>query len=462
MAVSIRPCHSENDDETCPPRDWPTIDFLEHFLDQEIREEEPEPVAAKTEHDTNPRGTTTTAAPTTDATTTTTATNKKNKLILNGASLQASARWALMKKFLVSAAPDKDDEEAWAQRILRFSHLDQCPVGPNNDDDTGSTTTTASFVFDPPKRHERQWTQPEIQTVQKAWNHWVVERNPSCSSNNHTPKTNDLYELWPTEEEESNSATSSNDHHHQRRSVLYSNQRPLQWNIMDCPPACKFQLHAHPNVELILCLQGELHEVRMMGPPLQREAMIPISTPTTGATATPAAVPSKNLEDENHAASRTTPELQVSSSHYKWNQKSSSSTTTSGSKNDNDQTNDSSSSPLQQQSQSAAPQERPPWKFSTLSKGTWLVNEVGSVHQSFTATSGTGCKLLVLWGGSHANVPRGEEPFIVQQALEQMDQLITNKYSSSCACDGSSNGGWERLEETFLPASERQRLSNDS
>jgi hypothetical protein len=490
MSVTIRPCHpisnrnSENDDEACSPKDWPNIDFLEQILGQEFKEGEPEPELAAASRNTTENDptllspTTTPATTTTNATTTTTATNKNTKLILNGASLQASARWSLMKTLLVSATTDKNKEKDRVQRLVFFSQLDQCHDVGQSDDTRSTTTAAATFVFDPPKRHERQWTESEIQTIQKAWNHWVVERNPlstsvgtsSSSSKNHTPTTSDLYELWPTEEEESNSATSPTSssmghhhHHHRRRSVLYSNQRPLQWNVMDCPPACKFQLHAHPNVELIFCVQGELHEVRMMGPPLPREAMIPISSTTT-ATAT-ASSTTTDQEDENHSASRTTPVLQVSPLHYKWNQKSSSSTTSSsGNTSDNDQIHDSSSSSLGQPPQSSAPRQKPPpWKFSTLSTGNWLVNEVGSVHQSFTATSGTGCKLLVLWGGSHANVPRGEEPFIVRQAVEQMDQVIANQYSSSCACGGGSdNGGWERLEETFLPASERQRLSNDT
>jgi hypothetical protein len=484
MSVIIRPCHpisnsnNENDDETCSPKDWPNIDFLEQILGQELQEDEPQPeLAAASRNTTENYPTRLSPTNTANATTTTTATSKNTQLILNGASLQASARWALMKKLLVSATNDKDKEEDWVQRLLFFSQLDQCHIVGPSDDTRSTDTAAATFVFDPPKRHERQWTESEIQTIQKAWNHWAVERNhlstiggtSSSSSKNHTPTTSDLYELWPKEEEESNSATSpstsSMDHQqHQRRSVLHSNQRPLQWNVMDCPPACKFQLHAHPNLELIFCVQGELHEVRMMGPPLPREAMIPISSTTTAtATAT-----TTDQEDENHSASHTTPVLQVSPLHYKWNQKSSSSTTSSsGNNNDNDQIRASSSSPLGQPSQSATPrQKRPPWKFSTLSTGSWLVNEVGSVHQSFTATSGTGCKLLVLWGGSHANVPRGEEPSFVQQAVEQMDQVITNKYtstSSSCVCGGagSDNGGWERLEETFLPASERQILSNE-
>ena len=88
------------------------------------------------------------------------------------------------------------------------------------------------------------------------------------------------------------------------------------------------------------------------------------------------------------------------------------------------------------------------WKFGTLRQGTWLCNESGSVHKSFTATSGTGCVLVTLWSGSHADVVDEEFPVEpnVQQAVDKMDQKLT---TCKCASD------WTRLEETFLPASER-------
>jgi hypothetical protein len=47
-----------------------------------------------------------------------------------------------------------------------------------------------------------------------------------------------------------------------------SNQRQLQWTVMNCQAGCQFQLHAHPNLELIYCASGALHEVRMSGEPL--------------------------------------------------------------------------------------------------------------------------------------------------------------------------------------------------
>lgn len=91
------------------------------------------------------------------------------------------------------------------------------------------------------------------------------------------------------------------------------------------------------------------------------------------------------------------------------------------------------------------------WKFGTLREGAWLVNEAGSVHKSFTATSGNGCTLITLWSGSHADILEPEFPVEpnVQQAVDKMDQRL-----ATCKC--SSN--WKQLEETFLPALERRRL----
>lgn len=94
-----------------------------------------------------------------------------------------------------------------------------------------------------------------------------------------------------------------------------------------------------------------------------------------------------------------------------------------------------------------------PWKFGTLRQGTWLVNEAGSVHKSFTATSGDGCILITLWSGSHADVLETEVPTEpnVKQAVETMDRKLDAATLSLCTCTKD----WKRLEETFLPASER-------
>mmetsp|Transcript_37392 Transcript_37392/g.57386 ORF Transcript_37392/g.57386 Transcript_37392/m.57386 type:complete len:218 (-) Transcript_37392:339-992(-) len=44
-----------------------------------------------------------------------------------------------------------------------------------------------------------------------------------------------------------------------------SNHRTMKWSILECGPSCQFKLHAHPNIELLYCIQGQLHEVRMKG-----------------------------------------------------------------------------------------------------------------------------------------------------------------------------------------------------
>jgi len=42
-----------------------------------------------------------------------------------------------------------------------------------------------------------------------------------------------------------------------------SNGFELRWDVLTIPPNTKFPLHAHPNVELVRCVRGVLHEVRM-------------------------------------------------------------------------------------------------------------------------------------------------------------------------------------------------------
>ena len=147
--------------------------------------------------------------------------------------------------------------------------------------------------------------------------------------------------------------------------------REIQWAVMDCPPATQFRLHAHPNIELVYCARGALHEIRMNGPPLVKKF-------ATGKISGP------NLGNLNR-----------------------------------------------------------PWYFDTLNEGEWLVNEVGSIHKSFTSTNGDGCVLVVLWGGSHADIEQAPKQVNVQAAVDHMDQKL-------CEC-----GNGDKLSETFLPDSEK-------
>jgi hypothetical protein len=155
----------------------------------------------------------------------------------------------------------------------------------------------------------------------------------------------------------------------------FSNNRPLQWALMDCGPACQFHLHAHPNMELVYCVRGDLHEIRMDGDPIE------VSSDGKG----PSLIDSKRS-----------------------------------------------------------------WSFGTLRQGCWLVNEVGSIHKSFTATSSEGCVLLVLWGGSHADIVEGQEPAAVDVhgAVNQMDSKLT-----ACDCGKDATG----IKEKFLPDSEKSK-----
>lgn len=167
-----------------------------------------------------------------------------------------------------------------------------------------------------------------------------------------------------------------------------SNRRPMQWSYMRCPPGTQFQLHAHPNIELVYCSQGALHEIRMDGEPYTKEFAVASRGGDGGA-------------DETAPKSVRGPRLTAL---------------------------------------------RRPWSFATLPAGRWLVNEVGSVHKSFTATNGKGCHLLVLWGGSHADVRDPPASPSVQGAVERMDRRL-------CECDAAAP--WAAITETFLPDSEK-------
>jgi hypothetical protein len=167
-------------------------------------------------------------------------------------------------------------------------------------------------------------------------------------------------------------------------STATSNGRRLKWDVMHCPSGTQFRLHAHPNLELIACCRGNLHEIRMTGEPI-----------------------TKTFETEQ--------------------------------KDDETTTKGPSLSGLSR-----------PWTFGTLSEGQWLVNPVGSIHKSFTATSGDGCVLLTLWSGCHANIDDGPVTPDVGEIVKTMDQRL-----ESCGC--SSGKQWESIAETFLPESEKKQ-----
>ena len=166
-----------------------------------------------------------------------------------------------------------------------------------------------------------------------------------------------------------------------------SNGRSLQWSILDCGPGCQFKLHSHPNLEIAYCVQGCLHEIRMDGSPLTREFESCSSDDSSSGTI----LKGPNLSSLTRA-----------------------------------------------------------WRFGTIVEGEWLVNELGSIHKSFTATNGEGCLLLAFWGGSHADIPVNQEPTSVNvhEAVATMDRTL-----GDCTCRTK----WSTIRETFLPESERSQ-----
>ena len=167
-----------------------------------------------------------------------------------------------------------------------------------------------------------------------------------------------------------------------------SNSRQLQWSVISCPRGVQFPLHAHPNIELIYCLRGELFELRMRGEPITRTFE---KYKTADDSANNTNVVGPNMTD----VMRT-------------------------------------------------------WSFGTLKAGEWLVNEVGSVHKSFTSVrSDGGCDLLVLWGGSHANILHPPVTPNIQKAVDTIEDK--QRIDDTCCM----NNIHQIVPETFLPDSER-------
>lgn len=233
--------------------------------------------------------------------------------------------------------------QACARRALlhKYGYL------PPNDDDEGKPTS------------RKVQTREEMESIQILWRE-LVERAISGKSSTK----NDLVEFVQSQ-------------------CQQSNQHTLQWSAMNCQPGTQFKLHAHPNLELVYCGQGALHEIRMEGEPLTKEF---------------------ERDDESVLKGPNLTALQR------------------------------------------------PWRFATLPAGRWLVNEVGSIHKSFSSTAGTGCQLFVLWGGSHANINDPPSTVNVQDALDATDKKLVYNSSTTCSSDCTN---WARISETFLPASER-------
>jgi hypothetical protein len=238
---------------------------------------------------------------------------------------QASARWALLRKY------GYDDDEI-----------------PTEDQAYQTAQGSRRLVF----------TDDQIEAIQNKWDSLVTtvqsESEPASSDND-----NDLLGFI----------------RHSR-----SKNRVLQWDIMFFGAGTQFNMHAHPNLELVYCAQGALHQIRMEGEPWDQGYEPRPDDPSK--------LKGPNLTQLNR-----------------------------------------------------------PWHFGSLRQGEWLVNEAGSIHKSFTATSGDGCLLLTLWSRLHANVVTEEEPekVNIQKALDTMDDRL-----GQCDCTK-----WDTISETFLPESEK-------
>lgn len=131
--------------------------------------------------------------------------------------------------------------------------------------------------------------------------------------------------------------------------------RPLSWCLMDILPNQAFPLHAHPTVEIVHIIKGALYERRLQGkPPINIKGCCCNSISSSSASASISASPSTATQG------LSPPDL-------------------------------SSLSP-------------PPTFIDGVCRaGDMLVNEVGSIHQSWTEDEG--CFLLCIWGGGHLNLP---------------------------------------------------------
>ena len=117
-------------------------------------------------------------------------------------------------------------------------------------------------------------------------------------------------------------------------------------DIMTIQPNCAFRLHAHPNIEMIYVIAGSMHEFRFRGPPMKDYSLS--TTDNEG-------------PDFSQGTTAIFEPLTISANI----------------------------------------------SFDDLTSG-FLINEKGSVHQSYTAE--IGCHLLVLWSGCHANVSKAHQP----------------------------------------------------
>jgi hypothetical protein len=114
-----------------------------------------------------------------------------------------------------------------------------------------------------------------------------------------------------------------------------SNGRLLQLQIMVLPPSTFFKIHAHPNIEFEVTLQGCLEEFRFLFH-----------------------VPKEELALSSSSSSSSLRGPNITKNHV--------------------------------------------FQHETVKAGQCMINEIGSVHQSYTGQQQS-CTILVLWSGCHAN-----------------------------------------------------------
>lgn len=130
-----------------------------------------------------------------------------------------------------------------------------------------------------------------------------------------------------------------------------SSGRMLKLQVMVLPPGTYFKIHAHPNIEFELTIKGTLEESRF-------QFCMPIES----------LMPSSSLDVDGDDAT--------------------------GSSNSNNN-NDDPSGPMIRSTDT--------FVHNAVGPGQCMINEVGSVHQSFTSADSS-CAILVMWSGCHANI----------------------------------------------------------
>jgi len=146
------------------------------------------------------------------------------------------------------------------------------------------------------------------------------------------------------------------------KTTLRSDSRNLEWCLMIVPKNRHFQVHAHPVMEIIYVLKGALHEIRMDG----------------------------CVNVKGHVRGDKGPNLKkgVTLRQTKNEEKGEEEETT---------TNVSLSQSLEDELQVVEMN----FNRKVMEEGKWYINEIGSVHQSFTMDDYDETVLLVIWGGYH-------------------------------------------------------------